>query len=139
MAFFDKLNSVAKSAAKSAADLANDAIGSGKIAVKIKREEMLIEQQYEKIGEYFYKMRNEGMEMPSELEECCVAIDVALATIKELEEARSEMRDSSSIRFEDEVPYAQDDRVVRTCPSCGADVDHGAVFCTNCGSKLSDE
>lgn len=100
MAFFNKINSVAKTAAKNAAELASDAIGSGKIAVKIKREELLIEQQYEKIGEYFYKMRNEGMEMPSELDEYFVAIDVALATIKELQEIRDEMKDGPAVRTE---------------------------------------
>ena len=88
MAFFNKLNRVAKTAAKSAAELANDAFGSGKIAVKIKREELQIEQHYEKIGEYFYKKRSEGMPMPAELEDICVAIDIAFATIKELEELR---------------------------------------------------
>ena len=36
MAFFNKLNNVARSAAKSAAELTNDAIGTGKIAMKIK-------------------------------------------------------------------------------------------------------
>ncbi len=139
MAFFDKLNSVAKSAAKSAADLASDAIGSGKIAMKIKKEEMLIEQQYEKIGEYFYKKWNEGMTMPPELEEYFVAIDVALASIKELQEILSDMRDSSGVRFEDEVPYTQEDSVLVTCPECGCVVTPGTLFCVNCGSKLSAE
>ena len=138
MAFFDKLNSVARSAAKTAADLANDAIGTGKVAVKIKREEMTIEEQYEKIGEYFYKKRNEGMEMPAELEECCVAIDLALASIKELEEIRNEMRETSDVRYEDEIPYAEEDREPRTCPNCGVQVSPGALFCTDCGSKLPD-
>lgn len=138
MAFFDKLNTAAKSAAKSAADFANEAIGTGKIAVRIKKEEMTIEEQYEKIGEYFYKKRNEGMEMPAELEECCVSIDVALATIKELREAREEMRDAADVRFEDEVPYTSEDGIIRTCPNCGVVAEQGALFCVSCGSKLPD-
>ena len=138
MAFFDKLNTAARSAAKTAADLANDAIGTGKIAVKIKKQEMIIEQQYEIIGEYFYKQRREGMEMPAALEECCVAIDVALATIRELQEERDEMRDAPDLRFEDEVPYAQEDSVKPHCPGCGAEVSHGMLFCAACGTKLSE-
>ena len=138
MAFFNKLNHVAKSAAKSAAELANDAIGSGKIAMKIKREEIQIEQNYEKIGEYFYQQRNAGMNMPAELEEYCVAIDIALATIKELEEARNEIKDSPEIRFEEDIPYAQEDCDVLVCSSCGKNLTYGALFCANCGSKVSE-
>ena len=138
MAFFNKLNTVARSAAKSAAELANDAIGSGKIAMKIKREELQIEQQYEKIGEYFYKQRNAGVVMPLELEECCVAIDIALATIKELEELRNEMKDAPEIRFEEDVPYSQEDCERLVCPACGKKLMHGSLFCASCGTKVAE-
>ena len=136
MAFFNKLNSVARNAAKTAADMANDAIGTGRIAVKIKKEELAIEQQYEKIGEYFYRKRCEGMELPSNLEECCVAIDIALATIKELQEEREEMRDAPEVSFEADIPYAEEDRVQLLCPVCGKAVERGALFCMFCGAKL---
>jgi len=138
MAFLNKLNSVARSAAKSAAELANDAIGSGKVAVKIKREELLIEQQYEKIGEYFYKKRNEGMQMPAELEEFCVAIDIALATIKELEEEREEYKDSPEIRFEDDIPYAKEDCDSLCCSVCGKELIRGSLICSECGTTVSE-
>ena len=136
MAFLNKLNHVARNAAKSAAELANDAIGSGKIAVKIKREEMQIEQQYEKIGEYFYKKRNEGVAMPPELEECCVAIDIALATIKELEEIRNDLKDGPEIHVEEDIPYAAEDREVLCCTQCGRQLFHGNLFCPDCGTKV---
>lgn len=136
MAFFNKLNTVARTAAKTAADMANDAIGTGRIAMKIKKEELAIEQQYEKIGEYFYKKRNEGMEMPPELEEFCVAIDISLATIKELEEERDELRDSPEIAFEEEIPYAAEDCDVLVCPQCGKQTVQGMLFCSDCGTKL---
>lgn len=139
MAFFNKLNNIARSAAKSAAELANDAIGSGKIAVKIKREELVIEQNYEKIGEYFYKKRNEGTALPAELEECCVAIDIALATIKELEELRNELKDNPEIRFEEDIPYAQDDCEPLFCVSCGKELNRGSLFCPECGTKVMEQ
>lgn len=138
MAFFNKLNNVARSAAKSAAELANDAIGTGKIAMKIKREEILIEQQYEKIGEFFYKKRNEGMEMPAELEELCVAIDISLATIKELEELREEYKDGPEIRVEEDIPYAAEDCEVLRCPSCGKELVRGALICSDCGTHITE-
>ena len=138
MAFFNKLNTVARTAAKTAADMANDAIGTGRIAMKIKKEELSIEQQYEKIGEYFYRKRCEGMEMPAELEDCCVSIDISLATIKELEEEREDLRDTPEVTYEDDIPYAANDRETRCCPTCGKSADMGALFCCKCGSKLSD-
>lgn len=136
MAFFNKLNTVARNAAKTAADMANDAIGTGRIAMKIKKEELSIEQQYEKIGEYFYKRRNEGMTMPPELEELCVAIDISFATIKELEEERDELRDSPEVTIEEEIPYAAEDCEVLNCPQCGKKVAQGMLFCSDCGTKL---
>lgn len=139
MAFFNKLNAVARNAAKSAADMANDAIGTGRIAVKIKKEELAIEQQYEKIGEYFYRKRCEGMQLPAELEEYCVAVDISLATIKELEEEREELRDAPEITFEDDIPYTREDREETVCPNCGKSVSSGALFCGACGAKLPEK
>ena len=127
MAFFNKLNHVARNAAKTAADMANDAIGTGRIAVKIKKEELTIEQQYEKIGEYFYRKRCEGMELPSNLEECCVTIDIALATIKELQEEREELRDAPEVSFEADIPYAEEDRADLICPGCGRTADRAKL------------
>lgn len=136
MAFFNKLNTVARTAAKTAADMANDAIGTGRIAVKIKKEELAIEQQYEKIGEYFYRKRCEGMELPTELEEYCVAIDISLATIKELQEEREELRDAPEVTVEDKIPYVEEDREQFACPNCGKAAYPGALFCAACGAKL---
>lgn len=138
MAFFNKLNTVARTAAKTAADMANDAIGTGRIAVKIKKEELSIEQKYEKIGEYFYRKRNEGMELPPEIEELCVAVDISLAAIKELQEERDELRDSPEITFEEDIPYAAADCEVSVCPRCGKEVERGMLFCTACGGNLTE-
>ncbi len=136
MAFFNKLNTVARTAAKTAADMANDAIDTGRIAVKIKKEELSIEQQYEKIGEYFYRKRCEGMELPAELEEYCVAIDISLAAIKELQEERDDLRNTPAVTIDEEIPYAREDREVFSCPQCGKELTPGALFCSECGSKL---
>ena len=136
MAFFNKLNTVARNAAKTAADMANDAIGTGRITVKIKKEEMAIEQRYEKIGEYFYRKRCEGMELPAKLEEYCVAIDISLATIKELQEELEELRDAPEVTFEEEIPYVAEDREELLCSVCGKPAERGALFCSGCGAKL---
>ena len=49
MAFWDKLNSVAKSIG----DVANDTIESTKLTVKIRSEKNLLESEWKKIGEYY--------------------------------------------------------------------------------------
>ena len=112
MAFLNKLNNVAKNAAKTAADMANDAIGSGRIAMKIKKEELTIQQQYEKIGRYFYKQRKAGLEIPAEVEELCVAIDIAFATIKELQEELDDLKDGPEISIEMEVEVEAEEQPV---------------------------
>ena len=136
MAFFNKLNTVARNAAKTAADMANDAIGTGRVTVKIKKEELAIEQRYEKIGEYFYRKRCEGMELPAKLEEYCVAIDISRAAIKELQEELEELRDAPEVTFEEEIPYVPEDREVLLCSACGKSAERGALFCSGCGAKL---
>ena len=136
MALFNKLNAVARSAAKTAADMANDAIGTGRITVKIKKEELSIEQQYEKIGEYFYRKRCGGMEMPPELEEYCVSIDISLAAIKELQEELEDLKDGPEITFEDDIPYADEDQEAFLCSQCDKPAQRGALFCSGCGAKL---
>ena len=110
MAFLDKLSSVKKTVAKgaaTAADKAGDAIGSGKVALKILREENTIDEQYQKIGAYFYAQRNAGMELPPEIEAYCVAVDVAKASIVELKEERQEYRDAPEIRVESVEPPSE--------------------------------
>ena len=138
MALFNKLNNVARTAARTAAEMANDAIGTGRITMKIKKEELIISEQYEKIGKYFYQQRNSGMELPAGIEECCVAIDIALATIKELQEERDELRDVPEVSFEEDIPYEAEGSVIPACPSCGKELHYGMLFCPACGTKLPE-
>ena len=138
MAFFNKLNHAARSAAKTAAEMANDAIGTGRITMKIRREELNVSEQYERIGKYFYQQRNSGMEMPAAMEECCVAIDIALATIKELQEAKDELRDAPEVSFDEEIPYDVEDRVIPVCSACHREVGYGMLFCPACGAQLPE-
>ena len=138
MAFFNKLNHAARSAAKTAAEMANDAIGTGRITMKIRREELNVSEQYERIGKYFYQQRNSGMEMPAAMEECCVAIDIALATIKELQEAKDELRDAPEVSFDEEIPYDAEDRVIPVCPACHREVGYEMLFCPACGAQLPE-
>ena len=135
MAFFDKLNQIAKSAT----DIANEAIDSGKGMAKIKKEQYNIAEQYKKIGQYYYQQRTAGMTLAPEVEEFCVAVDLSKATIAELEE---QMREAKTAQPDetDEVPCADVDVPVFeecSCPKCGAAVAADALFCGKCGEKLN--
>lgn len=134
MALLDKLNF----AAKIATEKANEAIGSGKLTVKIKKEEYNIEEQYKKIGAYYYQKRCEGMDLPLEIDEFCLAIDMAKAAIAELEEQMKDLKSSPDV---EEAVYAEPVKVPviseTPCPNCGAAVTEGAQFCPQCGGKLN--
>lgn len=144
MAFFDKLNQVAKTAT----DKANEAIGTGKITVKIKKEEYGIEEQYRRIGEYYYQQRCAGVALDPEVDSYCVAIDLAKATIAELQEELQDLKTAApeeasaeffDLPFEPVAPEKETAAPVRTCKHCGAEVAADAMFCGKCGEKLDEE
>lgn len=133
MALLDKLNF----AAKIATEKANEAIGSGKLAVKIKKEEFNIEEQYKKIGEYYYQKRTEGEDLAPEVDEFCLAIDLAKATIAELEEQMTDLKTSAESSTSVDAEPADAAVFSETpCAMCGAPVPVGAQFCGRCGAKL---
>ena len=76
--------------------------------------------------------------MPANVEEYCVAIDIAFATIKELQEEKDELRDVPEVSFEDEIPYDAEGSVIPVCPGCNGKVGYGMLFCPACGTKLPE-
>ena len=132
MALMDKLNF----AAKIATEKANEAIGSGKLAVKIKKEEYSIEEQYKKIGEYYYQKRVEGIDLDPEVDEFCLAIDLSKATITELEEQMKDLKSPADPSMSAEEPAEMTIFSESPCPVCSAAVPVGAQFCGRCGAKL---
>lgn len=135
MEFFDRINQVAKSAAGKA----TEALGTGKIAVRIKKEEYLIGEQYQKIGEYYYNQRSAGVALAPEVDEFCLAIDLSKAAIAELQEQLQTMKTAQEaepevIIYEEPV---HSEFEVRSCPHCGAPVSIDAVFCGKCGERLN--
>lgn len=135
MALLDKLNF----AAKVATEKANEAIGNGKLAVKIKKEEYSIDEQYKKIGAYYYQKRAEGVDLAPEVDEFCLAIDLAKATIAELEEQMKDLKASADAADAVETDFTEVPVFSETpCPGCGAPVPADARFCARCGRKLDE-
>lgn len=129
MPFLDKLNFVARTATEKA----NEAIGTGKIAVKIKKEEYNIEEQYKKIGAYYYAKRIAGVPLDPEIDEYCLSVDLSKATIAELQE---QMQDMKSVQTGGDPEEERPTSPRRTCGNCGAAVSEDALFCGTCGAKL---
>lgn len=133
MALLDKLNF----AAKVATEKANEAIGNGKLTVKIKKEEYNIEEQYKKIGEYYYQQRAEGVTLAPEVDEFCLAVDLSKAVIAELEEQMKDLKAPVDIPTPVETEFTDFPVFSEApCPNCGASVPMDAKFCGACGTKL---
>lgn len=135
MALLDKLNF----AAKVATEKASEAIGSGKLAVKIKKEEYNIEELYKKIGEYYYQKRTEGTDLDPEVDEFCLGIDLSKATIAELEEQLKDLKTPAEATSPAESEVTEAPVFSETpCPICGAPVSVNAKFCGACGTQLGE-
>ena len=161
MSFLDKLSDIAKSAgdlatdaaknvgnlAKNAGGKANSALEIGKLNQKIKTEKNNIENEYTKIGAYYYAKHAAGETLEAGAEEYCAVIDAANAAITGLEEeiaairAAQEAEQSAAPGTDEQAAPAEpgaarDDIPRRFCTKCGAQLVEGASFCASCGEKV---
>lgn len=127
MAFFDKLNQVAKNIG----DKTGDAIETGKQNVKIHSERSAAAEELKKIGEFYYGVYASGGAVAPEVLPFCESAKAHYDTIA-LAEAEIERIKAG------DAPAAQNEQVpaTRYCPSCGTPNTVGTRFCSNCGQKL---
>ncbi|HIS33085.1 MAG TPA: zinc ribbon domain-containing protein [Candidatus Limivivens intestinipullorum] len=141
MAFWDKLNSVAKSIG----DVANDTIESTKLTVKIRSEKNLLESEWKKIGEYYYNKYREGETLDEGVadfvrsaDECRRRVEKLEKMVRDLEAAR--VKREAAKNWEEEyvdaefVEHPEEETVV--CPSCGEENGAHMKYCVHCGAKL---
>lgn len=93
--------------------------GNMQLKSKIEAAKKEIQQAYTELGEQFY-MQSQGSPQPGYEPQ----FERITSLYKTIESAQQEMRALSG---------------VRTCPQCGADVQRGFAFCTNCGKKMETE
>ena len=129
MAFFDKLNQVAKSIG----DKTNDAIETTKLNSKINAERSAAAEDLKKIGEHYYNLFASGGEVATEVLEFCQSAkahyDAAAVAQAEIERIKAENEAEKAAP----APAAPTGAV---CPSCGTANGAGTKFCQNCGMKL---
>lgn len=127
MAFFDKLNDLAKNVG----DKANDAIETTKLNNKINTEKMAIDEQYKKIGEYYYAKHAAGETVDKEIDEFIASINNHKNVITEAEAQIKLLKEPSAAPH---VPASGVGGII--CPVCGKQNSPGTKFCSECGAKI---
>ena len=133
MAFFDKLNDLARNLG----DKTTDAIETGKLQSKINAERNLAGEDLKKIGEFYYNLWLSTGEIAPEVMGAC---ESAKAHYDVAEEAQAEI---GRIRAENEAAKAAAAAQAQAAPAgglvcnvCGTENNPGTKFCCNCGGKL---
>lgn len=153
MAFFDKINSIARNVG----DKTGDAIEIAKINARIASERGAMNDIYRQLGEAYYAHRINGGEgepaeaaaMYSQLDQRTAAIDQAQKQIVAIK-AEGERRAAEAAAAEEAakaqknaqpgVPVADNGTPAQgqgmKCPQCGAGLNADARFCPQCGAKI---
>ena len=128
MAFFDKLNDIAKNIG----DKTSDAIETTKLMAKISSEKSTISDLTKKIGEYYCARRAAGGTFEPEAE---TLYEQILEHERVIAQTQAEM---GRIKAEGAAAAAAPSAAAagNTCPSCGANLAAGARFCGACGTKI---
>ena len=130
MAFFNKLNQVAKNIG----DKTSDAIETTKLNSKIAAEKLAANEELLKIGQHYYDRFLAGQADP-EILEYCQAAKVRLDTAAQMQAEVDRIKNQSAAP--QAAPVAQAAPVGGiTCPGCGAALPAGTKFCNSCGSKI---
>ena len=138
MAFFDKLNDLAKSIE----DITTSTIEKGKNAIeitklnsKINAERSSIADNMKQIGEHYYEKYAEGEPADPAIAELLANIDRHSTAIRETEEQIRQLREEDKAAETPTAPApAPSDGII--CPSCGKENAVNTKFCGECGSKL---
>jgi hypothetical protein len=127
MAFFDKLNDLAKNVGEKA----NDAIETTKLNNKISAEKAAIAEEFKKIGEYYYSKHLTGEAIDPAIEEFITSVNLHKTIITEAEAQIRALKDEA---IASRASTASTGGIV--CPACGKQNNPGTKFCCECGGKL---
>ena len=119
MGFFDKLGKKASAAYDATAEKTGKLAKEAKLRMKINENKSDINDLYKEIGRKVYEkhVREENIDIKSELEEECTQIDVLSAEIETCLKSILELKDK------------------RQCEQCHTEIDIKADFCQKCGAK----
>lgn len=119
MGFFDNLSKKASAAYDATAEKTGKLAKEAKLRMKINENKSDINDLYKEIGRKIYEkhVREENIDIKSELEEECTKIDVLSAEIETCLKSILELKDK------------------KQCEQCHAEIDLNNDFCPKCGAK----
>ena len=119
MGFFDNLGKKASAAYDATAEKTSKIAKEAKLRMKINENKSDINDLYKEIGRKVYEkhVREENIEIKTELEEECTKIDVLSAEIETCLKSILELKDK------------------KQCEKCHAEIDLNNDFCPKCGEK----
>ena len=145
MAFFDKLNQVAKNLG----DKTTDAVETTKLNTKIHTEKKALEEELKKIGEFYYNVYANGGSVAPEVLEFCQkakehydAIEGAQAGTNQIKaeneaaKAPAYTAQTAPVYEAPVTPVVEAAPAGNVCSACGALNSEGTKFCFECGNKL---
>lgn len=122
MGFFDNLGKKASAAYDATAEKTGKLAKEAKFRMKINENKSDINDLYKEIGRKVYEkhVREENIDIKTELEEECTKIDVLSAEIETCLKSILELKDK------------------KQCEKCHAEIEANSVFCPKCGAKQPD-
>ena len=123
MEFFNKLGKKASEAYDATAKKTGELAKEAKLRMKMNENKSDINDLYKEIGKKVYEkhVREENIDIRTELEEECTKIDVLSAEIETCIKSILELKNK------------------KQCVKCHAELERDAVFCSKCGEKQPEE
>lgn len=122
MAFFDKINDLAKTASEKTTNV----IETTKLSGKIEAEQRNLNAIIRKIGEYYVAKIDAGETLD---EEVMSIYEGVVASRKSIAEMRAEIEELKKPKTAEETENGES----KFCPYCGKELAPEAKFCLNCG------
>ena len=122
MGFFDNLGKKASAAYDATAEKTSKLAKEAKLRMKINENKSNIKDLYEEIGKKVYEkhVREENIDINTDLEEECTKIDILTNQIEEILNECLELNNK------------------KQCLKCFAKIDKDCKFCPECGTKQED-
>lgn len=138
MAFFEKLNDIAKNIG----DKTSDIVETTKLSAKIGNERTAIAESLRKLGEYYYDLHKDGASLDGAVAELLSDLDARHRNIAEMQAQIDSIKAGNAAKADaepaaersgEEIPI----REMRYCTECAAEIPAGAKFCGKCGKPTA--